>query len=61
MNFEFSEEQEMLRDSLARFLREKYDFETRQGIIKSEGRMEPRDLAAICRDGLDGRGLPGRV
>ncbi len=36
MNFEFSEEQQMLRDSLSRFLRDKYDFEERQKIIASD-------------------------
>jgi len=30
MNFDFSEEQQMLKDSVARFVQDKYDFETRR-------------------------------
>lgn len=41
MDFNFSEEQNMLRDSLSRLIREKYDFETRRGFVKSNlGRSE---------------------
>lgn len=41
MDFNFSEEQNMLRDSLSRLIREKYDFETRRGFVKSDlGRSE---------------------
>jgi alkylation response protein AidB-like acyl-CoA dehydrogenase len=29
MNFDFSEEQTMLRDSVARFVQDDYDFDTR--------------------------------
>jgi hypothetical protein len=36
MNFDFTEEQNMLRDSLSRFLREKYDFEARTKILASD-------------------------
>ena len=36
MDFNFSEEQNMLRDSLSRLIREKYDFETRRGFVKSD-------------------------
>lgn len=36
MDFNFSEEQNMLRDSLSRLIREKYEFETRRGFVKSE-------------------------
>ena len=36
MDFNFSEEQNMLRDSLSRLIREKYDFETRRGFVSSE-------------------------
>ena len=35
MNFEFSEEQTMIKDSVSRFVREQYDFDTRRGIIAS--------------------------
>lgn len=41
MDFNFSEEQNMLRDSLSRLIREKYDFDTRRGFVNSEsGRSE---------------------
>ena len=36
MNFEFSEEQTMIKDSVSRFVREQYDFDTRRGIIESD-------------------------
>jgi alkylation response protein AidB-like acyl-CoA dehydrogenase len=39
MNFDFSEEQLMLRDSIARFVRDDYDFETRRTIADSDAGM----------------------
>lgn len=36
MNFEFTEEQIMVRDSVARFIQDDYNFDTRQGIAASE-------------------------
>lgn len=36
MNFDFSEEQVMLRDSVARFIQDDYDFDTRRAIAESE-------------------------
>ena len=39
MNFEYSEEQTMLKDSVARFVREQYDFDTRRAIVASETGM----------------------
>jgi len=36
MDFNFSEEQQMLRDSVARFVMQDYDFDTRQRIIREE-------------------------
>ena len=36
MNFEFSEEQTMIKDSVARFVRDEYDIDTRRKIINSE-------------------------
>lgn len=36
MNFEFSEEQTMLRDSIARFVQDSYDFEKRRSIAESD-------------------------
>jgi alkylation response protein AidB-like acyl-CoA dehydrogenase len=39
MNFDFSEEQQMLRDSVARFVMDDYDFDTRRAIVASEEGM----------------------
>ena len=36
MNFDFSEEQTMIKDSVARFVRDEYDIDTRRKIINSE-------------------------
>lgn len=36
MNFDFSEEQVMLRDSVARYIQDDYDFETRNKVVASE-------------------------
>ena len=36
MDFNFTEEQSMVRDTVASFLRDKYDFETRRKIVASE-------------------------
>ena len=36
MDFSFTEEQSMLRDTVASFLQDKYDFDSRRGIVKSE-------------------------
>ncbi len=39
MNFEFTEEQTMLRDSVARFIQDDYSFDTRRKIAESEEGM----------------------
>ena len=39
MNFDFSEEQSMLRDSVARFVQDDYDFDTRRAIAESDEGM----------------------
>ena len=36
MNFDFSEEQVMLRDSVARFIQDDYDFDTRNKVVATE-------------------------
>jgi len=35
MNFDFTEEQTMIKDSVSRFVRDEYDFDTRRAIIDS--------------------------
>ncbi|MEM6581724.1 MAG: acyl-CoA dehydrogenase family protein [Pseudomonadota bacterium] len=39
MNFDFTEEQTMLRDSVARFVQDDYDFDTRQSIAAKDDGM----------------------
>ena len=39
MNFDFTEEQGMLRDSVARFVQDDYDFDTRRAIANSDDGM----------------------
>jgi alkylation response protein AidB-like acyl-CoA dehydrogenase len=39
MNFDFTEEQVMLRDSIARFVQDDYDFDTRRSIADSDAGM----------------------
>ncbi|MEL7545622.1 MAG: acyl-CoA dehydrogenase family protein [Pseudomonadota bacterium] len=41
MDFNFSEEQTMIRDSLARLIREKYDFDTRRKVVASDSGWQP--------------------
>jgi len=36
MNFDFTEEQQMVRDSIARFVQDDYDWETRRSIVESD-------------------------
>ena len=34
MNFDFTEEQQMVRDSIARFVQDDYDWDTRKAIVE---------------------------
>ena len=52
MNFNFTEEQTMIRDSLARLIREQYDFETRMGVVKSDSGWRPEMWAQFAELGL---------
>jgi len=36
MNFEYNQDQQAFKDSVSKFLRDQYDFESRQAIVKSE-------------------------
>ena len=36
MNFDFTEEQTMIKDSVSRFVRDEYDFDTRRKIVESD-------------------------
>lgn len=52
MDFNFTEEQQMLRDSIARLVREQYDFETRRGVAASEAGWRPELWAQFAELGL---------
>lgn len=52
MNFDLTEEQEMIRESLSRFLRDRYDFEARGKIIKSEAGWSPEVWGQLAELGL---------
>ena len=41
MNFDFTEEQQMVRDSIARFVQDDYDWDTRKAIVGSEKGLSP--------------------
>ena len=41
MNFDFTEEQQMVRDSIARFVQDDYDWDTRKSIVASEKGLSP--------------------
>jgi len=51
MNFDFSEEQNMLRDSVARFVQDQYDFDTRRRIAESAQGMDEKNWATFAELG----------
>lgn len=52
MDFNFTSEQEMLRDSIARLVREQYDFDTRRKVANSETGWRPEMWAQFAELGL---------
>ncbi len=52
MDFNFTEEQTMIRDSLSRMIREQYDFETRRGFVESEAGWSPDMWAKFAELGI---------
>lgn len=54
MDFNFTDEQTMVRDSLSRLVRENYDFETRRAAIESESGWRPEIWAQLAELGLLG-------
>ena len=52
MDFNFTEEQGMIRDSLSRLIREQYDFETRRTVVNSESGWRPEMWAQFAELGL---------
>ncbi|MBB4210542.1 alkylation response protein AidB-like acyl-CoA dehydrogenase [Rhodothalassium salexigens DSM 2132] len=51
MDFQYSEEQRLLADSAARFVRERYDFETRQRIAMGEAGFSAEHWAQMADQG----------
>lgn len=59
MDFNFSEEQELLRSSLQSFLHDTYDFEQRKKAIAAEPGFRPEIWRALAQDlGILGAALP---
>lgn len=59
MDFRFSEEQVMVRDTLARYLSHHYDFESRQAAARSAAGWRPECWRAFAQElGLLGLGVP---
>ena len=58
MNFEYSDEQRQLADSLAKYLSNEYDFEKRKAIINSAGGVSDSAWAAFAEMGLTALALP---
>lgn len=54
MDFNFTEEQEMVRDGLTRMVREQYDWETRRAAIESEAGWRPEVWAQLAELGILG-------
>ena len=52
MDFNFTEEQSMIRDSLSRMIREQYDFEARRGFIESDTGMSEKMWGQFAELGL---------
>ena len=59
MDFSLNDEQRQLRETLARFLASRYDFDTRQKILRSEAGWSPTVWKALAEDlGILGAALP---
>mgnify|MGYP003659437621 CR=1 FL=1 len=52
MDFNFSDEQNMIRDSLARLLRDQYDFDTRRKVVGSDAGWRPEMWQQFAELGL---------
>ncbi len=58
MDFNFTEEQTMLRDSLARSVADKYDFDKRKAFLASDAGRDAANWAAFAELGLMAAPLP---
>ena len=54
MNFDYNEEQQLLADSVRRFLQKDYDFESRRKIVASKEGWSPKVWAQLAEMGLTG-------
>jgi alkylation response protein AidB-like acyl-CoA dehydrogenase len=54
MNFDYNEEQQLLADSVRRFLQKDYDFETRKKIVASKEGWSPQAWSTLTQMGLTG-------
>ncbi|MBA4043520.1 MAG: pilus assembly protein CpaB [Erythrobacter sp.] len=52
MDFNFTEEQQMLRDSVGRFLQNDYDFDARQKLVRSDAPWSPAVWQQLAEFGL---------
>jgi len=52
MDFNFTEEQDMIRDSLGRLIREQYDFDARRAIVSSDAGWSPEMWAKFAELGI---------
>jgi len=52
MDFNFTEEQTMIRDSLARLIKDQYDFDTRRKVVASKEGWRPKMWAQFAELGL---------
>lgn len=59
MDFNYSETQSMLRDTLRRYLADSYDFDSRQAMLRAEGGRDPGIWRALATEiGILGAALP---
>src|SRR3954462_9365862 len=54
MNFDYNEEQQLLADSVRRFLQKGYDFETRKKIVASKEGWSAQAWSTLAEMGLTG-------
>lgn len=52
MDFDFTDEQNMVRDGISRLIREQYDFDTRRRVIESESGWRPELWAQLAELGM---------
>ncbi len=58
MNFEYSDEQQQLADSVRKFLAQAYGFEQRKAILKSAGGISDQVWGTLAEMGLTAIALP---